>query len=400
MVQTTKIRHFIFLKDVFLIAWTAFGGPQAHWAMFYQKLVLKRGYISEDTLIELNALCQLLPGPSSTQTITAIGYRIGGLGLAILTLAVWIFPALVIMTSAAIVLSYLQAQSFSLEFTRFIQPMAIGFISFAALRIGQKVIKTKTAFLIMLLSAGIAFFYHQPLVFPALIVGGGLLTTFRYRQYPRQSDKNIRIKWHYLTLFIAFFVLVGLLSELSGRWLPFRLLENFYRTGSLIFGGGQVLIPLMFTEFVRVKKLLEADEFLSGYAFSQMVPGPTFCFAVFVGALCMREYGLAGEVAGALIASVGVFLPGTLLIFFVIQFWDELKKYRVVRASLEGINATSSGLVLAAAFLLLMPIVEQSAVSLFWDIFIMISTFLLLQFSRVAPPLIVLAGLLLGLLLS
>ncbi len=383
-----------------MIAWTAFGGPQAHIAMFFERFVERRGYLTEEELIELNALCQLLPGPTSTQTITAVGFKIGGVGLALLTLLIWATPAVSIMTLAAIGLTYLQRNDISIQFTRFIRPMAIGFISFAALKIATKVIKTKTAVILMIIAAVTAYHLHYPIVFPLLIVAGGLVTTFRYKEYPKQTDKNIRIKWHYLTLFVVFFVIFGVLSEASGRWLPFRLLENFYRTGSFIFGGGQVLIPLLFTEFVNIKRLLSAKEFMAGYAFSQTVPGPTFCFAAFVGALCMRDFGVMGEIAGAFIASIGVFLPGTLLIFFVIQFWDELKKYRAVRASLEGINATSSGLVVAAAFLMLMPILEQSATTLFWDIFIMIATFLVLQFTKISPPIIVLTGLLLGLIFS
>lgn len=396
-----RIRYFIFLRDVLIMACTAFGGPQAHFAIFLKEFVEKRAYITHEQLTELTALCTLLPGPTSTQTITAIGYKVGGAPLAYLTLLVWIFPSVCIMTLAGVGVNYLLANNISLDFARYMSPIAVGFVAYASLQFVQKVIKTKTAFLLMLVAGCVAFVFHKPWIFPIIIVLGGAITTLKFRRYPRQKDKNIQIKWRNLTYFILIFVIVGVLSEATRRFsfgLPFRLAENFYRTGTLIFGGGQVLIPLMLTEFVQIKKLVSIEEFSSGYAFSQLVPGPTFSFAVFIGALCMREYGIMGEVLGGLIAAFGVFLPGTLLIFFVIQFWDELKKYRVVRASLEGINAASAGLVVAGFGLMLFASYQSilSINMLFLNIGIIITTFLLLQFTKIPPPVLILIGFLVG----
>jgi len=112
-----KLRNYIFLKDILLLALTAFGGPQAHIAMFLDILVVKRGYLTEAELIELNALCQILPGPTSTQTLMAVGYKRGGTYLAFWTLLVWILPATILMTAAAIGLAYIQKQEISLDFS-------------------------------------------------------------------------------------------------------------------------------------------------------------------------------------------------------------------------------------------------------------------------------------------
>ena len=127
-----RVRYYIFLKDVFILSVSAFGGPQAHFAMFLDVLVQKRSYLSEEDLIELTALCQILPGPTSTQTITAIGYKLGGPNLAYLTLLIWMLPAVITMTTAGIVFSNLDEKDVSIEFTRYIQPMAVGFVSYAA----------------------------------------------------------------------------------------------------------------------------------------------------------------------------------------------------------------------------------------------------------------------------
>lgn len=385
-----SLRYYIFLKDVLLLALTAFGGPQAHIALMFKLLVDKRRYVTEQELIELNALCSILPGPTSTQTITAIGYKIGGPNLAYLTLLIWILPAASIMAVAALAISYLQEQGISLEFLRIIQPMAVGFVAYAAYMISSKVIHTKTAVVLMVISAILAYFFSSPWVFPALLIAGGAVTALRFKQHPMEKDKQLKIQWANFILYVAVLVVAAVLGAYTSS-LPVRLFENFYRNGSLVFGGGQVLIPLLYSEFVDFKHYLTGEEFLSGYAIVQALPGPTFSFTSFIGNLAMREYGIGGQLLGSFVATVGIFLPGTFLIFFVIRFWDELKKYRVVRASLEGISAVSSGMVVAAAILLYHPI-ENTML----NFGIVVATFSLLMFTKIPAPVLILTGLLLG----
>ncbi|NEM96245.1 chromate efflux transporter [Pontibacter burrus] len=385
-----SLRYYIFLKDVLLLALTAFGGPQAHIAMMFKLLVEKRRYLTDQELIELNALCQILPGPTSTQTITAIGFRIGGPNLAYLTLLVWITPAATIMALAGFVISYLQENNISLHFLRIILPMAVGFVAYAAWKISVKVVNTKVAIGLMVVSAVLSYFFRSPWVYPLLLVAGGAVTALRFKQHPRELDKRLHIQWANFLLYVGVFVLAAALGGATSS-LPVRLFENFYRNGSMVFGGGQVLVPLMYTEFVQFKGYLTGEEFLSGYAIAQALPGPTFSFTSFVGNLAMREYGVAGQFLGSFVATVGIFLPGTFLIFFVIRFWDQLKKYRVVRASLEGISAVSSGMVVAAAIMLYHPIDNTLL-----NFGIVVATFGLLMFTRIPAPVLILTGLLLG----
>jgi len=385
-----SLRYYIFLKDVLVLALTAFGGPQAHIALMFKLLVEKRRYLTDQELIELNALCQILPGPTSTQTITAIGFRIGGPNLAYLTLLVWIMPAALIMAIAAIVISYLQEHNISLHFLRIIQPMAVGFVAFAAWKISLKVVNTKIAITLMVIAAVLSYFFRSPWVYPLLLIAGGAVTAFRFKQQPQEEDKPLNIEWANFILYVGVFILAAALGGITSL-LPVRLFENFYRNGSMIFGGGQVLIPLMYTEFVEFKQYLTGDEFLSGYAIAQALPGPTFSITSFIGNLAMREYGIAGQLLGSFVATVGIFLPGTFLIFFVIRFWDGLKKYRVVRASLEGISAVSSGMVVAAAIMLYHPIDNTLL-----NFGIVVATFALLMFTRIPAPILILTGLLLG----
>ncbi len=376
-----------------LLAVTAFGGPQAHIAMFLDLLVKKRGYLSEEDLIELNALCQVLPGPTSTQTITAIGFRLGGANLAYLTLLIWMIPAVTIMTIAAIAISNLQEQNISIEFTKFIQPMAVGFVAYAALKISMKVVRSKTAVVLMVMSMLAALFYPSPYLFPIILVVAGLISSAKYKSQPIEEKDVIKIEWANFFLWAGVFILAAAIGGVT-KYLPLRLFENFYRNGSLIFGGGQVLIPFLYTEFVEFKGYLSSEEFLSGYALMQSLPGPVFSFCAYVGSLSMRSFGLGGEIIGALAGALGIFLPGVFLIFFVIRFWDGLKKYRRVKASLEGINAASSGMVISAAVLMFLPLEPN-----YINFGITIGTFLILTFTKLPSPVLIIIGLLAGILI-
>lgn len=387
-----RVRYYLFLKDIFALSVTAFGGPQAFLAMLLERVIHRRNYLTEDELWELNALCNLLPGPSSTQLVSAIGYRVGGAKLAYLSLLVWILPATLIMILAAILIDFLQESTFgALNFSRFIQPMAIGFVLFAAQNTIRKMIQTAEGMVLMLISTFISFFYSSPYIFPLLLIAGGLITSINYKKQPKQKkDQALQIEWSNFFVWSGVLILAALLGAIT-QYRPIILFENFYRNGSLIFGGGQVLVPYLYTEFVEFKHYLSSAEFLTGYAISQGIPGPTFSIASYIGALSMREFGIGGFFVGGLTAAAGIFLPGIFLIFFVIRFWDQLKKYRPVRAALEGINAVSCGMLLAAAYLLFEPLESN-----FLNIFFILSTYILLQFTKIPSPIIIVGGVILG----
>lgn len=386
------VRYYVFLKDILFLSLTAFGGPQAFIAMLLERMVKNRAYITEEELWELNALCNILPGPSSTQLISAIGFRVGGPNLAYLALFVWILPATLIMTGTAILIDFLQENTpGALNFARFIQPMAIGFIIFAAQKTITKMVKSTEAMILMLISAFVSFFYSSPYIFPVMLLLGGLSTSIKYKNQPKvEEQKALVIKWSNFYLWAGVLVLAAVAGAIT-KFQPILLFENFYRNGSLIFGGGQVLVPYLYTEFVDFKHFLSSEEFLTGYAISQGIPGPTFSISSYVGALSMREFGVSGFVMGGLIAAAGIFLPGIFLIFFVIRFWDQLKLYRPVRAALEGVNAVSCGMLIAAAYLLFEPL-EANAI----HIIFILGTYFLLQFTKVSSPIIILAGIVLG----
>lgn len=394
-----KVRYLIFLKDVALLSVTSFGGPQAHIAHFQNTLVKKRNYLTEPELTELNAICQVLPGPTSTQTLSAIGYQLGGPGLAYLTLLIWALPSIVIMTIAGMMMSTIDARQLSLDFTRFIQPMAVGIVAYAAYTISLKTVHTRTGIALMIIAGVATYFIKTPFVFPITLLIAGGITAFKYRAQQKEEKKKFDIRWANLTLWIGVLVFAGALGLITKALgygevlLPIRLFENFYRNGSLVFGGGQVLTPMLYTEFVQYapKQYLNTEEFLSGYALAQSLPGPVFSFAAYIGTLAMRDFGPVGEVIGALMSALGIFLPGTFLIFFMIRIWESLKKFRPIRASLEGINAANAGLVAAAAILLFQPL-ENTVTNFGFTI----GTFALLAFTKLPSWAIIAFGLTLG----
>ncbi len=405
-----RIRYYIFLQDVFVLALSAFGGPQAHLGMLFQRMVEKRAYLTEEELIELNALCQILPGPTSTQTIIALGFRKGGASLAFLTLMIWALPAGAMMTGLGVFVAYFKDAEvgfFDLaQNTRFIQPMAIGFISYAAYKSSSKVITTKTGWFLMVISAVIAYllahFYGHLKVtafaFPLLLIIGGFASARKYRKQKRIRDKGeIKIDWRNFILFVAVFIVGGAAATYFDLRL-IKIFENFYRNGSLVFGGGQVLIPLMKAEFVDSKNWLSGSEFLSGISFVQAMPGPVFSLCGYIGALAMGDHGLYSQILGGVIALVGIFLPGTFLIFFVLPMWDEVKKYRVVRASLEGVTAVGSGLVIAAVILLFDTVENTSLLTLDGgiNILLMITTCGVMLWGKIPAPILILIGLAAG----
>lgn len=391
------------MYDVSWFTLTAFGGPQAHIAMMLKDLVARRHYVSEEELLELNALTQILPGPGSTQTLVGLAYKVGGLPLSLLTFLIWVLPSAAIMAAAAIFYSHLdQKQKFE-EILVYIQPMAVGIVGYATYILAKMVLKQKTAVWLAVSSIFVTLLLRNAYAFPLLILLGGIISSalespleesqLRFKLF---SNINTRKVVYFIGILLFFATLGAIINRTSPFSLPIRLFENFYRNGIIIFGGGQVLVPLMFTEFVDMKHYLSAQEFLTGYALQQAIPGPTFSFTSFVGAITLKNfgYGVTGQIVGSLVAVLGINLPGVILILFIVPFWNDLKKITRIRNSLSGINAVSVGFLGAAFFLLLQQVGFE-----FLSLFIVISTFLLLRYTAIKTPILIVIGVLLGVIL-
>jgi len=405
-----------FLKEVFLYTITSFGGPQGHLGMMLKTFVNKRKDLTEEELIEYNTFCQLLPGASSTQLISIIGYKKGGVFLSIVTFLIWILPACILMTLFSFyITSHINKQP-TINIFKYIQPMIIGFLLFTSLRAYKKSITNKITFIIMVFGfALLIFFFKIPWVLPTLIVAAGLSTNFSNKRFPKPtSEKPPIIRWTNIWLFVLLFTLAGFLSESARKenWENrkiFNVFENFYRFGSLVFGGGDVLLPMMLDQYVArpdnikiIKKnpgiiKIDKSQLLTGYGIVKAIPGPVFSYASYMGGLALQEDGRKKQLLGCIVAGTAIFLPSILLVMFFFPIWQNIKKYVVFFRALEGINAVIVGVMLATTLFLINQLnITTFSTTAFFEIGIILSTFLLLNFTKIAAPIIVLISLLFG----
>jgi chromate transporter len=395
-----KNKQLLFLRNVLLFTCTAFGGAQAHVALLLKYFVKNTPFITEEDLLELNALAQILPGPASTQTLVGIAYKVGGLKLSLITFLIWIIPSAAVMTFVAISFARFDNKAGFADLFQYIQPVALGIVAFAAYHLSKKVLVNELAVMLALASVVATLVLRNAYVFPLAILIGGMVSS-AIGSPREETDLRVRLfsninprKLSYLIGGLLLLALLGaIINTTSPFSLPIRLFENFYRNGIFIFGGGQVLVPLMFTEFVQMKHYLSAPDFLSGFALQQALPGPTFSFTSYLGSLSKKNfgYGLYGQIAGGMIAVLGINLPGLIMVLFIVPFWDDLKKITRIKHSLAGINAVSVGFILAAFLLLVKPIGLDV-----WSMVILLTTFLVLNFTKISPSILVIAGIGLG----
>ena len=416
------------------LGWITFGGPQAHIALLQERFVERRRWLDEERFVELLGLGQGLPGPTSTQMVVAVGTaRAGPLG-GLLALLLFLLPAATIMALAGLGMTRFLSAGDRPAWLDGVQPATVALVAVAAWRLGLVVVNTRLTIGLMLLGAIVAILVRQPWAFPAVLALGGLVTTLALGDQRREAAgeagaeaeaeadptaaavaasepspssssrpssrpgpgpgsgpvvaadgvplENLGISRTAgaLLLLLFFGLLAGLIGVrliFQGTALPgLEVFESFYRTGSLIFGGGQVVLPMLLTEVVDTGWVTE-QQFLDGFALMLALPGPMFSFSAYLGAV-------AGGVPGLLLALVGLFLPGVLIIYAVLPFWERVRRYPWVRIALAGVNATAIGLVVGVVFLLWERSVHDPAGAV-----IALLAFGAVLFYRVPAPLVI-----------
>lgn len=377
--------------------------------MMLKTFVYRRKDVTEEELIDYNAFCQLLPGASSTQTLTLIGYKRGGVVLAMLTLIIWTLPACILMG----LFSFFPMKSTNLF--RFIGPMTIGFLCFAAQKAFAISIHNTITRVILVISTVVTFLlFKAPWIVPCLLVAAGFVTSISSRRIPQKEILPKKVKWGNIWLFAVIFLLAGTTSELAKNndWpsrRPLNLFENTYRFGSLVFGGGNVLMPMTYEQYVarpQSQTLLQRnpniirmnrDDFYSGWGMVRAIPGPVFSVASYMGGIIMKDKGTGYQVLGCFIATTGIFLPSALLVLFFFPIWHNLKKYAIVYRALEGINAVVVGIMIGAALFMMKDLQTASWSDIVMKLVVIIVTWLLLKYSKLPSPVIVLIWLVCGL---
>jgi chromate transporter len=385
--------------------------------MMMKMFVHKTPYVTKEELLEYNAFCNLLPGASSTQTVTLIGYKRGGVPLAVATLLVWITPACVLMGAFSFLLHYVDQRSLHANIFKFVPSMAVGFLVYASVMAFGVSIRNTITWVIMLVSVAATYlFFKSPWIFPLLIVLGGFATNLSHKRIPQVETAPKKIKWWNIWLFAIIFLLAGITSEMARThdWpnrKPVNLFENTYRMGSLVFGGGQVLMPMMYEQFSvrpqilkqtkpeKAKNIIEIDKdnMTTAMGIVRAMPGPVFSIASFTGGMALKNEGKSIQVLGCIIGSIAIFLPSALLVLFFFPIWNNLKKYAVVYRSLEGINAAVVGIMIASTLYIMKDIsLVGATTSSLINILVIVTTFCLLQFTKILSPIIVAACLLVG----
>lgn len=372
----------VFLK----LGLTSFGGPVAHLGYYRDELVVRRKWISEASYADLVALCQFLPGPASSQVAFTLGVLrgnglLGGLAASLaFTLPSALVLVLLALGAASMTGTAVQGLLHGLKL------VAVAIVAQAVWGMARSLTPDKPRAAIALLAIGVLVFVGGTIAQLVAILGGALLGLWLCRAEGAALTGQLRfpVKRHHaviaLLLFAALFGLLPLLAIVTGQQ-GFILFGAFYRAGALVFGGGHVVLPLLQAEVV-VPQWVSSETFLAGYGLAQAVPGPLFTFAAYLGAVMQPE---PNGIAGALIALTAIFLPGLLLVYGMLPFWDQLRLRPTAQTAMRGANAAVVGILGAALY----DPVWRGAVLSAQDFALALTGFLLLTVWKVQPWIIV-----------
>ncbi|CAJ1773947.1 putative chromate transport protein [Aeromonas hydrophila] len=361
----------------------SFGGPAAHIGYFQRTFVERLGWLTQAEFAQLLALCQLLPGPASSQLGFAIGRQRAGLGGALAAFAGFTLPSFLLLLAAAIGLGQLGNNVWLDAALHGLKLLALVVVADAVLTMSRQFCKTTRNQGIMVATAA-ALWWQPGLLTQLVMLAGAALLCARVgapqtpgpQSSPAQSIPVHQPHWPTLLLFALLFVGLPLLGSPVGQ-----LVADFYRAGSLVFGGGHVVLPLLAES---VGHSLNQQQFLTGYSLAQLVPGPMFTLATYLGAQLLP----ASPVGGALLATLALFLPGFLLLWAMGPCWQSWLARPRLAGAVAGINAAVVGLLLAALY---QP-VWQSAVLAPTDLALAAVGFYLLRVLKL--PILALATLL------
>jgi chromate transporter len=361
---------------------TSFGGPVAHLAYFHAEFITRRKWLSESDYADLVALCQAIPGPASSQVGIAIGYRRAGLMGALAAFVAFTLPSVVLLY-AVVLGAGLWNTPLAQGVLHGLKLAALAVVALAVWQMATKLTPDWPRRIVAILATALILLVPlslMPVVVIALVaLAGALLPAPSAPAAPSAAPHPAAIAA--LIAFAVLLVALPILSSATGNP-TVGILDRFYRTGALVFGGGHVVLPLLETELVA-PGLIDRDLFLAGYGAAQAVPGPLFSFAFYAGALLNTP---PNGIAGGLLALGAIYLPSFLLVLGVLPYWDQMRTIPRLRAALDLVNAAVAGLLLAA---LIDPVFTSSVTSL-WDVAIALIALAAL-FLRTPPWLVVLA---------
>lgn len=363
---------------------TSFGGPIAHLGYFHNEYVQRKKWIDEQSYADLVALCQFLPGPASSQVGIGIGVMRGGILGGILAFIGFTLPSVIVLILFATLFQGLDAGA--VTWVHGLKIVAVVVVAHAVIGMAQKLTPDLQRKTIALFAVAGTLLIQTTFSQVAIIILSGFAGYLIYKKHNKENEESNmefpisrRFGYGCLILFFGLLIALPIIREATSiKWIA--MFDSFYRSGSLVFGGGHVVLPLLEREFVPTG-WLSGEAFLAGYGATQAVPGPLFTFGAYMGTI------ISGW-QGGLLATFAIFLPAFLLIIGTIPFWDTLRRNPKVKGAVMGINAAVVGILISAFY---HPI-WTSAILEPRDFVIAAILFSMLAFWKLPPWVVVLAG--------
>jgi chromate transporter len=328
---------------------TSFGGPIAHLGYFQREYVERRGWVDEHAYADLVALSQSLPGPASSKLGISLGILRAGLPGGVAAWLGFTLPSAILMVLFAFGSQHLGAEASG--WLHGLKVVAVAVVALAVWSMAKSLAFDRTRGTIAIAAALVMLAWAAAITQVLVIVAGGLVGWWLLRGRDAAPKLDVRVpigrraavvSW---VLFIVLLVGLPVLRQAASTQ-PVNVLDGFYRSGSLVFGGGHVVLPLLQEEVVPPGWVTN-QEFLAGYGAAQAVPGPLFTFAAYLGAVMRPE---PNGIPGATLALFAIFLPAFLLTVGVLPLWGAIREHTGAQAALRGVNAAVVGILLAALY--------------------------------------------------
>lgn len=324
---------------------TSFGGPIAHLGYFHNEYIRKRKWLDEKSYADLVALCQFLPGPASSQVGIGIGVMRAGVLGGIVSFIGFTLPSVVALMIFALLLREFEVGEAG--WIHGLKIVAVAVVAHAIVGMANNLTPDLKRKALAIFALVVTLLWQTAFTQVGVIFIAGILGFFLYRQQTDTHEQKMAFpisrRFGVLTLLVFFslLLLLPILREATSlHWVA--MFDSFYRSGSLVFGGGHVVLPLLEREFVPTGMLTE-EAFLAGYGATQAVPGPLFTFAAYLGTV------ISGP-QGGLLATFAIFLPAFLLVLGALPFWDSLRRNPKIKGALMGVNAAVVGILISAFY--------------------------------------------------
>ncbi len=370
---------------------TSFGGPTAHLGYFHEEYIRRKKWLDEKEYADLVALCQFLPGPASSQVGIGIGVMRGGILGGIVSFLGFTMPSVI-----ALIIFALLVQSFDVGDAGWIHGLkivAVAVVAHAILGMAKNLTPDLPRKALAILSIAVVLLGQTAYVQVGIILLAGVIGFFMFKQTNEEDTSRFRFPitkrfgTFCITLFFGLLIFLPILREITSLRLV-AMFDSFYRAGSLVFGGGHVVLPLLEREFVPTG-LISEEAFLAGYGATQAVPGPMFTFAAYIGAV------MDGWLGGIL-AAIAIFLPAFLLVFGALPFWNALRRNGKMKGAFMGMNAAVVGILIAALY---DPIFTSAIIEPI-DFVFAVLLFSMLTYWKTAPWIVVATGVVGGMIIS